>query len=40
MVLAFVTLGFVLSLLTYYISADFERLNAPVAVAIDGVRKS
>src|ERR1700732_3922535 len=31
---AFVPLGFVLSLLTYYISADFERLNAPVAVAI------
>jgi O-antigen ligase len=34
MVFAFVSLGFVLSLLTYYISADFERLNAPVAVAI------
>jgi O-antigen ligase len=31
---AFVSLGFVLSLLTYYISSDFERFNVPLAVLL------
>jgi len=34
MLVGFVGLGFVLSLVAYYASADFERLNVPMAVAV------
>jgi hypothetical protein len=34
LLVAFVSLGFVLSLLAYYVSSDYDRFSAPMAVAV------